>query len=148
MPDAGSRSYSEHVSRWFQLRAQPVREHPAVVRVERILSTAASRCSRPVPMCDGRPAATHALWICACVTFEDAPVWLIYDLDDGIAWERVPGGVELFDLLDARHVAGGHADPADVLHWLQGDAPDPWAGGDGCGDPVVAEEIRRKIHDQ
>ncbi|HET7303479.1 MAG TPA: hypothetical protein VFJ12_02880 [Segeticoccus sp.] len=36
---------------------------------------------------------------------------------------------------------------AEVLRWLHGDAPDPWSGGgDGSGrDPVVLEELRRKI---
>lgn len=117
--------------------------------LERILSTAASRRPGSVPPDGEKAAATHALWICACVTFDDAPIWLIYDHDDdGIVWQQVPYEAEPLDLVDTDHIACGHADPADVLAWLQGDAPNPWAGGDGSGDPSVLIELRRKIRSE
>ena len=103
-----------------------------------------------MPARDGRAVVTHALWICACVTLEDAPTWLIHDLpDDGLAWRRVPDTVEPLDLVDARRTAGGHADPAEVLRWMQGAASHPWCGGGyGCGDAVVLEVLRRKIRSE
>jgi hypothetical protein len=36
-----------------------------------------------------------------------------------------PTGWNLLGLVDARFTAGGHADPTEVLRWLQGDASDP-----------------------
>ena len=77
---------------------------------------------------------------------DDAPTWLIYDRDeDGVAWCRVPDGIEPLDLVDAPLSAGGHADPSDVLLWLKGDAPDPWASGDGVGDAAVIRELGRQL---
>jgi hypothetical protein len=85
--------------------------------------------------------------ICACVSLDAAPTWLIYDTPDGkIAWLRVPDGTEPSIWSDAWFSAGGHADPAEVLRWLQHDARDPWSGGgDGFGDPDVVERLRAKI---
>ena len=116
-----------------------------MARVEEILE-AASAGSGATPQVNARPTAEHALWICACVTMEDAPTWLIYDTDTGVTWRRVPERVEPMDLVDARLSAGGHADPSEVLLWLQGQVPDPWArGGAGWGDATVLEELRHKI---
>jgi len=130
-------------------RTRPSRppEDPAVAQVERILQKAARYHAAEQPTKERR-SATQALWICACVTMDDAPTWLIYDTDDdGIAWWcRVPHEVEPLDLVDARLSAGGHADPGQVLLWLQGKAPEPWAGGGGgSGDAGVLEELGRKI---
>ena len=90
---------------------------------------------------------THAPWICACVTRNEAPTWLIYDtVDDRVVWCRVPDEVEPLDLVDAQLTAGGHADPHEVLLWLQGTARDPWGcGGDGNGDEAALQELVRKI---
>ena len=88
----------------------------------------------------------HAVWICACVTLEDAPTWLIYeDRDGGLAWGRIPDGAEASDVVNAEFSAGGHAHPGDVLAWLQGKAADPWALGDGWGDDGVLAELGRKV---
>jgi hypothetical protein len=117
-----------------------------VADVEEILKAASSRRPGPAKASEGRHLASHALWICACLTTDDAPTWLIYDTDqDGVAWCRVPDAVEPLDLVDARRTAGGHADPSEVLRWLQGRTPDPWADGDGSGDAAVLEELGRKI---
>lgn len=122
-------------------------EDPAVAVVESILEAAASRHPAPTESGEGIPVAPHALWICACVTMDDAPTWLIYDTDEGgVAWCRVPNKVELVDLVDARLTAGGHADPAEVLLWIQGKTSEPWgSGGNGGGDVGVLEELGRKI---
>jgi hypothetical protein len=117
-----------------------------VAGVEEILQAASSRRPYPAKAPEGMQRARHALWICACVTADDAPTWLIYDTDqDGVAWCRVPDAVDPLDLVDARLTAGGHADPREVLRWLQGRTPDPWAGGDGGGDAAVLEELGREI---
>lgn len=121
-------------------------EDPAVAFVEAILETAASRHPAPPQSGKGTPVAPHALWICACVTMDDAPAWLIYDTDeDGLTWCRMPDGVEPVELVDARLIAGGHADPAEVLRWLQGKTSEPWGGGDGGGDDGVLEQLGPKI---
>lgn len=115
--------------------------------VERILarSAAAEPLNDPVPK--DRVAANHALWICACVTVDESPTWLIYDTPEGgVAWRGVPDGVEPLHLVDAAHTAGGHADPAEVLSWLSGEAQDPWSeGGAGSGDPAVLRKLRMAI---
>lgn len=122
-------------------------EDPAVAPVEQILQAAAARHPVSGDTFEDRPSATHALWICACVTPDDAPIWLMYAVDeDGVAWCRVPPQVRVADVVDAALRGGGHADPAEVLRWLQGDVSDPWAhGGWGDGDAGVVEEIRRRI---
>ncbi len=91
--------------------------------------------------------AAHALWICACITVDDAPTWLIYDTLSGeLRWLRVLDGVDVQNVVGAQLSAGGHADPADVLTWLHGSAPDPWSTvGSGSGDTEVLEHLRSKI---
>lgn len=122
-------------------------EDPSVARVEAVLDGAATHLAAPAPSGESRPSATHALWICACVTLGDAPTWLIYaDLHGGIVWCRIPDGTEASDIVDAEFMAGGHADPGEVLAWLQAKAPDPWAaGGHGWGDDEALSELRRRI---
>ena len=120
-------------------------EDPSVAPIEAILEAAAARNSSPMRLLEDRPRAAHAMWICACETIEDAPTWLIYDTNEGeIVWCRVPDALEPLDLVDARLIAGGHADPGEVLLWLQGRASEPWSGG-GWGDEAVPRELGRKI---
>jgi len=101
---------------------RPANEHPAVAAVEQILETATSTGGGGAGGSNvSHLVAVDALWICACISNDDAPTWLIYDFPDGgLAWQRVPDGVEPLDLIDARSNAGGHADPAEVLRWLTG----------------------------
>lgn len=86
-------------------------------------------------------SASHSLDLCVCVTPHDAPDWLIYVVDDGaLGWCRHPAGVK------SRFAASGHADPAEVLRWLQGKADDPWGGGGGGdGDWQVLPAIRTAL---
>ena len=99
-------------------------------------------------MQDGKVAAKHALAICACVTLDDAPKWLIYDTTDGgLMWRRVPDRMDPLSFAKASFTAGGHADPAEVLRWLRGDASNPWGnGGHGGGNPRVLEALRERIN--
>lgn len=119
-------------------------ENPSVAPAEALLDRVATRARL-----DGsgtRPAAEHALWICACYSMDDAPTWLIYDEPDGsLRWCRIPDGSEATDVVDARFSAGGHADPGGVLAWLRGDAADPWVGGDGWGDDEAVRGLGRKV---
>jgi hypothetical protein len=120
-------------------------EDPSVARIEAILEAAAARNLSPMRLLEDRPRAAHAMWICACETMGDAPTWLIYATNEGeIVWCRVPDALEPLDLVDARLIAGGHADPGEVLLWLQGRASEPWSGG-GWGDEAVPRELGRKI---
>ena len=122
-------------------------EDPAVAVVEQLFDER-RHPAESSPSEEGRALVEHALWICACVTLDAAPRWLICDTAaGGFWWRRVPVGVDLLDLVTARYAAGGHADPAEVLRWLRGEATDPWArGGDGSGDPGVLEALRRRIN--
>ena len=115
--------------------------------MEAILDGVASRRDVTVASGETRPKATYALLLCACVTLEDAPIWLIYDdrYDGEVVWGRVPPVDEVADLVDAQFVAGGHADPSDVLAWLQGVLPYPWMCGGGGGPDAVLTELGRKI---
>jgi len=112
----------------------------AVAPVEALFNRTATYREFTHPMQSNEPlATTHALWICACVTMDDAPIWLVYeDGDQGMVWCRVPDRVDISDGVDADVIAGGHADPGQVLAWLQGEASDPWAGGgDGSRGKVL-----------
>jgi len=76
------RQIIEGLDRWPAL-AEPA-EAAAVPLVEEILESAASRHSfEPRQATDGRHLATHVGWICACVTTQEAPTWLIYDDAEG-----------------------------------------------------------------
>ncbi len=123
------------------------REDPAVGPVEDILE-AAHGARRSQSVLDGRTAATAAAWICACVSLDDAPTWLISKSgeDDGIVWCRVPDS-ERSDAVRARVMSSGHAVPAEVLKWLLGDAATPWAEpGSGWGDDAALRDIYDAIH--
>lgn len=114
--------------------------------IEAILDEKASRLDMTGSMQGrSRRAATHALWICGCITMDDAPVWLIYEDGTSITWCRLPDEFESDDLVDTQHLAGGHADPDDVLAWLRGEAPDPFLGADDCGDPPVIPSLGRLL---
>jgi hypothetical protein len=123
-----------------------VPEDPSVAVVEALLDGVATRLAPAATPQQSRATATHLLWICACVTMDDAPTWLIYEDSDGeLVWGRIPDGHQASDVVDARFVAGGHADPGGVLAWLQGETPDPCYLGDTWGDEIVLSELIRKI---
>lgn len=115
--------------------------------VEQMLDAASQKVDA-APLADQKVAVRHALAICACVTMEDAPTWLIHDVaDGGLLWRRVPDGMEPFDLVEARFTASGHADPAEVLRWLRREVSDPWGRlGDGGGSSRALEALREKIN--
>jgi hypothetical protein len=121
-------------------RSEPA-SHPAVERIEMVLSAAASR--HPAGALPGR--VRHVMTICACVTPYRSPDWIIFDTDDGVGWRRQPDELPGEEILHAPVEAGGHADPSDVLAWLEGDAPDPWGPGDGYGDMAAVRALRRWI---
>lgn len=81
--------------------------------------------------------------ICACVTMSESPDWIIFDTDDGLGWRRWPDDLPDNDMVRATLEAGGHADPSDVLAWLEGNQADPWASGDGFGAPEVVGALQR-----
>jgi hypothetical protein len=128
-------------------RSSGVPEDPSVARIEEILGRARQQYLPLQPKPEHRTVTSRALWICPCLSMDDAPTWLIYHTaEDTVAWCRVPDAVEPLDLVDARSEAGGHADPSEVLRWLEGRAPDPWAGGgDGDGDVSTIEALRRNV---
>lgn len=107
-------------------------QDPAVDPIERILAGATARS----------PAApkrvSHVLCVCACITAGWSPDWIIYGTDAGIGWRRYPDGlpsVEDIDHdVDASYRSDVHADPADVLAWLEGRTSNLWAGGEANGD--------------
>ena len=122
-------------------------EDRAVAPVEALLGRSAIFREVTQPGLRNGPVPTaHALWVCACVTMDEAPTWLVYeDKDSGTVWCRVPDGADIDDVVDAELIAGDHADPGDVLDWLEGKAPDPWAGG-GEGDRAqVLERFNRAL---
>jgi hypothetical protein len=131
------------VPSWFHFRAPLPAEHSAAATIEQALG-ASRRYEAKAGL--ERRTATHALWICACVTEHDAPTWLIHADDDGLAWCRVPSGTEPLDLVQARHTDGNHADPADVLCWLRGDASDPWPWHEYSDEAAVLEALRKHIN--
>ena len=88
-------------------------EDPAVALVEEILEAAAAQHPAAHRVGEGTPVAAHALWICACVSQNDAPKWLVYGAaDGGLARRRVPDRVEALSLVDAQLSAGVTLSPA------------------------------------
>lgn len=109
------------------------RQDPAVAPIEQMLEEAADRS--PAGPWQGR--VRHAVYVCACCTTGTSPDWIIYDTEDGIGWRRFPDGLPDDEDVDAVYRADGHADPADVLRWLEGAADDPWtSGGEGAKEAV------------
>src|SRR5215210_2434938 len=124
-------------------------EDPSVAPVEEILETAASRSEGDVQRRDGRLMVTHAVWLCACETLDDSPLWLIYAVGgEGVGWERITDRrLGLPDVVEADHLTGAHPDPEQVLEWLRGDRPYPWRGpADFPGEIFIYDELLRRIH--
>ncbi|NYG59419.1 hypothetical protein BJ980_002342 [Nocardioides daedukensis] len=109
--------------------------------IEELLDRASGRH----PAGDWHGRARHALTICACVTLDASPDWIIFDTEDGIGWLRRRVDMPEGEIVRAALEAGGHADPSEVVAWLQGTAADPWTGGDGYGDAEVVIALRRWI---
>lgn len=110
-------------------------EDPAVAEVEAILEERTD--GEYVPAARDRPLRVESLfWICACITLDDSPIWIIFQATGhGLHWCRVPDEEGFSSYADSKAMMGGHADPRSVLNWLTGDEPDPWArGGEGWGD--------------
>lgn len=107
-------------------------QDPAVDPIERILADATARS----PAGPGR--ASHVLCVCACIAADWSPDWIIYGTDAGIGWQRCPDGLpsddEIDDDVDASFRSDVHADPADVLAWLEGRKSYLWAAGMANGD--------------
>lgn len=114
----------------FSRRGQSPPEDPSVAPVEELLEAAASRSEGEASRREGRLVVTHAVWLCACETLDDAPLWLIYALgDDGVGWQRINSyQQEVSDVVEADHLTGDHAAPEGVLEWLRGDRPYPRRG--------------------
>ena len=75
----------------------------------------------------------------------ESPDWIIFDTDEGLGWRRWPDDLPDNDMVRATLEAGGHADPSDVLAWLEGNMADPWASGDGFGAPEVVGALQRWV---
>jgi hypothetical protein len=132
----------------FSRRGHFPPEDPSVAPVEEILKAADSRSKGEVPRRDGRLVVTHAVWLCACETLNDSPLWLIYAVgDDGVGWQRIDDyRLDVFDVVEADHLTGGHPAPEGVLEWVRGDKPDPWRGrGEFPEDAFIYEELLRRI---
>ncbi|WP_203338767.1 hypothetical protein [Nocardioides limicola] len=131
----------------FSRRGQPPPEDPSVAPVEEILKAAASRSSGEVTRRDGRLIVTHAIWLCACETMDQSPLWLIYAVgEDGLGWQRV-AEPEVSDVVEAEYLTGCHPAPEGVLVWLRGDQPYPWRGpADFPEQSFIYEELRRRVH--
>lgn len=119
--------------------------------VEELLDAAAAHSTADVTRHDGRIQTTHAVWLCACETFDDSPTWLVYAVgDDGIGWERVPEGpdVDVPDVVEAEHLTGCHPSPDGVLAWLRGEQDRPRPGrwvGDFPEHDDVYDEVSSRI---
>lgn len=125
---------------------QPPPEDPSVAPVEELLEAAASRSIGEAPRRDGRLVVTHAIWLCACETLDESPLWLIYAVgENGIGWQRLPDGTNVPDVVEAEHLTGGHPAPEGVLEWLRGDWSDPWRGRGYFSHPFIYEEVQRRI---
>lgn len=117
-------------------------EDPAVVEIESILERATVRS----PSGEWRGRTLNAVSICACVTFDASPNWILFDTPDGVGWLRWPDGLPASDFVQAPLQAGGHAAPGEVLAWLNGDSADPWgAGGDGFGEAQAIVNLQMRI---
>lgn len=86
--------------------------------------------------------------ICLCGGDEKLSLrWLIYDRasDGEIAWCRVPGGMNPWDLVHEEDGAGDHTSPVEVRLWLERREVNPWGEVRGGGDAVVLNTLRDKI---
>lgn len=132
----------------FSRRGHIPPEDPSVAPVEEILEAAASRSDQDVPRRDGRLFVSHAVWLCACETLDDSPLWLIYAVgDDGVGWQRIDDyRLDIADVVEADHLTGGHPAPDGVLAWLRGDQPNPSGGrGDFPEDAFIYDELLRRF---
>lgn len=131
----------------FSPRGRTPPADPSVAPAEIILEACASRSVGEPSRRDGRLLVTHAVWLCACETMDGSPVWLVYAVgEEGVGWERIPAGMDVPDVVEAKHLTGGHPSPGGVLEWLRGDWPDPWrGGGDVPEDAFIYEELQRRI---
>lgn len=131
----------------FSRRGQRPPEDPSVAPVEELLDAAASRSTEEAPRRDGRVVVTHAVWLCACETMYESPVWLVYAVGaNGIGWQRVPDGTRESDVVEAEHLTGGHPAPEGVLEWLRGDLPEPWRGhGTYAQQSFIYSELGRRM---
>ena len=133
----------------FSRRGHTPPEDPSVAPVEEILEAAASRSVGEVARREGRLVVTHAVWLCACETLEDSPLWLIYAVGaDGVGWQRIDGyQQEVSDVVEADHLTGDHPAPEGVLEWLRGDQPYPRRGRSSAfpGHDFIYDELLRRI---
>jgi hypothetical protein len=132
----------------FSRRRHTPPEDSSVAPVEEVLEAAASRSEGEVPRRDGRLAVTHAVWLCACESLDDSPLWLIYAVgDDGVGWQRIDDlRLDVPDVVEADHLTGGHPSPGGVMEWVRGDQPAPWPGcGDFPEDAYIYDELLRRI---
>lgn len=108
-------------SRMFRRHKSPPVEHPAVPVIEHILTSAAVRTVAPVATAGDPVMVDCALSLCGCVSFEEAPIWLIYSTADGrVGWRRIDPELQLADVVEATVLTGNHVDPSDLLRWLHG----------------------------
>jgi hypothetical protein len=132
----------------FSRRGHRPPEDPSVAPVEDILEAAASLSETEVVRREGRLVVTHAVWLCACETLYDSPLWLIYAVgDDDVGWQRINGyQQDASDVVEADHLTGDHPDPRGVLEWLRGDRPYPWRGRGAFPEhDFIYDELLRRI---
>lgn len=126
---------------------RPRGESASVAPIEELLRAVSSDADAGSTRRDGRVVTTHAVWFCACETFDEWEMWVVHATgEDGIGWLRVPDDASVADVVEAEHLAGHHPAPEGLLKWLGGDDPDPWRSQ--SGDPegaAVLEEIHRRI---
>jgi len=84
------------------------RPDPAVAPVEALLDAATVRHAGVPEDDEPQGFPQRALSICACVTTDDAPWWLITETHEGaIAWRRLRHGNDRDGLVQAELVAAG-----------------------------------------